>query len=235
MISLARDVLRPVLELVYPTYCGGCGGQGDALCRACLDSFRPVDRTGTCPVCGRWTGEAVECGACITDPALFERGHFGYVFEGPVRKALHAFKFRGRKDVGRALVRTLEEQITSMASDFDLIVPLPVTEKRLRARGFNQSFIVSVEISRMTGKPVDHRTLRKTRETQDQYTLPKKERKKNLVRAFSIEGSGEALKGKRVLLVDDLYTTGNTAREASKTITRAKTAAILFFALARTP
>ena len=77
--------------------------------------------------------------------------------------------------------------------------------------------------------------MRKTRETQDQYTLPKKERKKNLVRAFSIEGSGEALKGKRVLLVDDLYTTGNTAREASKTITRAKTAAILFFALARTP
>ena len=205
------------------------------LCRACLDSFCPVDRIGTCPVCGRWTGAAVECGACIIDPALFEQGHFGYVFEGPVREALHAFKFRGRKDVGRALVQTLEELITSMASDFDLIVPMPVTEKRLRARGFNQSFIVSEEISRITGKPVDHHTLRKTRETQDQYTLSKKERKKNLVRAFSIEGSGEALKGKRVLLVDDLYTTGNTAREASKTIARAKTGAILFFALARTP
>ena len=232
---MARDVLKPVLELVYPTYCGGCGRQGDVLCRACLDSFCPVDRIGTCPVCGGWTGAAVECGACIIDPAFFERGHFGYLFEGPVREALHAFKFRGRKDVGRALVQTLEDLITFMASDFDLIVPMPVTEKRLRARGFNQSFIVSEEISRITGKPVDHHTLRKTRETQDQYTLPKKERQKNLVRAFSIEGSGEALKGKRVLLVDDLYTTGNTAREASKTIARAKTGAILFFALARTP
>ena len=49
---------------------------------------------------------------------MFERGHFGYVFEGPVREALHAFKFRGRKDVGRAFVQTLEEQITSMAFDF---------------------------------------------------------------------------------------------------------------------
>jgi ComF family protein len=235
LISLARDVLKPVLELVYPTYCGGCGRQGDVLCRACLDSFRPVDRIGACPVCGRWTGAAVACGACLTHPASFGRGHFGYVFEGPVREALHAFKFRGRKDVGRALVQTLEERITSMASDFDLIVPLPVTEKRLRARGFNQCFIVSEEISRITGKPIDHRTLRKTRETQDQYTLPKEERKKNLVRAFSIEGPGEALRGKRVLLVDDLYTTGSTAREVSKTIARAKTRAILFFALARTP
>ena len=71
--------------------------------------------------------------------------------------------------------------------------------------------------------------------TRDQYALPKEERKKNLVRAFSIEGSGKALRGKRVLLVDDLYTTGNTAREASKTIARAKTKEILFFALARTP
>lgn len=186
-------------------------------------------------MCGRWTGAAVECGECIAHPASFERGYFGYVFEGPVRKALHAFKFRGRKDVGRALVQTLEERITSMASDFDLIVPLPVTEKRLRTRGFNQSFIVSEEISRITGKPIDHRTLRKTRETQDQYTLPKEERKKNLVRAFSIGGSGEALRGKRVLLVDDLCTTGNTARAASKTMARAKTGAILFFALARTP
>ena len=235
MISLERDLLKPVLELVYPTYCGGCGGQGDVLCKACLDSFRPVDGIEACPVCGRWTGSAVECGACIVNPAPFERGSFGYVFEGPVREALHAFKFRGRKDVGRALVRTLEERIVLMASDFDVIVPLPVTEKRLKSRGFNQSFIVSEEISRITGKPIDYNTLRKTRETRDQYTLPREERKRNLVRAFSIEGSGEALGGRRVLLVDDLYTTGNTAREASKTMARAKTKAILFFALARTP
>jgi len=230
-----RDVLKPVLELVYPTYCGGCGGQGDVLCKACLSSFRPVDGIASCPVCGRWTGSDLECGACATNPPKFERGCFGYLFEGPLREAIHAFKFRGRKDVGRALVGTLEERIAPMSADFDVIVPLPVTEKRLRSRGFNQSFIVSEEISRITGKPIDYRTLRKTRETQDQYTLPREERKRNVVRAFSIEGGKEALRGRRVLLVDDLYTTGNTAREASKTLSKAKTEAILFFALARTP
>ena len=235
MISLARDVLKPVLELVYPTYCGGCGTQGDVLCKACLSSFRPVDGIASCPVCGRWTGTALVCGACATNPPMFERGCFGYLFEGPLREAIHAFKFRRRKDVGRALVRTLEEWIASMAADFDVIVPLPVTEKRLSSRGFNQSFIVSEEISRITGQPIDYRTLRKTRETLDQYTLPREERKRNVVRAFSIEGGNGALRDKRALLVDDLYTTGNTAREASKTLSRAKTKAILFFALARTP
>jgi ComF family protein len=230
-----RDVLNPVLELIYPTYCGGCGAQGDVLCRACLDSFVPVDEKVTCPVCGRWIGETIECGECITDPKRFERGYFGYIFEGPVREALHAFKFQGRKDVGRAIVRTLKERVASIGDAFDLIVPLPVTEKRLKARGFNQSYIVSEEISRITGKPIDYRTLRKIRETRDQYTLSKGERAKNLVRAFALEGAGLGARGKRVLLVDDLYTTGNTAREASKTLLRAKTKGILFFALARTP
>ena len=136
--------------------------------------------------------------------------------------------------MGRALVRTLKERIASMGDAFDLIVPLPVTEKRLRARGFNQSYIVSEEISRITDKPIDYRTLRKIRETRDQYTLSKGERAKNLVRAFALEGAGRGVSGKRVLLVDDLYTTGNTANEASKTLSRAKTKGILFFALART-
>ena len=235
MISLVRDVLGPVLELVYPTYCGGCGSQGHVLCQACLDAFSPVDEQLTCPVCGRWTGTAIECGSCASSRTYFERGFFGYAFEGPVREALHAFKFQGRKDVGRALVRTLEKRIASIGRTFEFIVPLPITEKRLKERGFNQTFIVAEEISRITGKPIDYRTLRKARETLDQYTLSLEERKKNLVRAFALDSSKERLKGKRALLVDDLYTTGNTAREAAKTLMRAKTKAVLFFALARTP
>ena len=230
-----RDVLGPVLELVYPTYCGGCGSQGHVLCQACLDAFFPVDERLCCPVCGRWTGTAMECGSCASGRTYFEQGFFGYVFGGPVREALHAFKFQGRKDVGRALVRTLERRIASIGHTFDVIVPLPITEKRLKERGFNQTFIVAEEISRITGKPIDYRTLRKARETLDQYTLSLEERKKNIVRAFALDRSKDRLKDKRVLLVDDLYTTGNTAREAAKTLMRAKTDAVLFFALARTP
>ena len=157
---------------------GGAAGKGDVLCRTCLDAFVPVDEASACPVCGRPIGKAVECGACITEGKLFERGYFGFSFEAPLREApLHAFKFKGRKDVGRALVRALEGRIVAFQDAFDIIVPLPVTEKRLKARGFNQSFIISEEIGRMAGKPVDSSTLRKVRETRDQYTLSKEEEK----------------------------------------------------------
>jgi ComF family protein len=230
-----RDILDPVLELIYPTYCGGCGEQGDVLCESCLDAFVPVDESTACPLCGRWTGTAVECGACITHPRHFTRGYFGFSFEGPLREALHAFKFEGRKDVGRALVRTLGKRISGIRDAFDVIVPLPVTEKRLKKRGFNQSFIISQEISRIVGKPIDYSTLRKIRETQDQYTLSKEERKRNIARAFGLKGKAGDLRGKRVLLVDDLFTTGNTASEACRTLKGAKPEALLVFALARTP
>ncbi len=230
-----REVLNPVFELLYPTYCGGCGGQGDVLCRNCADAFVSIDEGNTCLSCGRWIGKTVVCGACITHPKHFSRGHFGFSFEGPLREALHAFKFQGRKDVGRALVRTLTGKICGLKDTFDVIVPLPVTEKRLRKRGFNQSFIISEEISHIAEKPIDYSTLRKIKETQDQYMLSKKERKGNVARAFDLKGTMGNLKGKRLLLVDDLFTTGNTATEAARTLKRAKPEGILFFALARTP
>jgi ComF family protein len=227
-------LLKPVLELVYPTYCGGCGREGNLLCGECTRSFIALDGPAVCPVCGRWTESDAPCGECTIHRPPFERGFYGFSFEGALREAIHAFKFEGRKDVGRALVRMVHERIASVACAFDVVIPLPVTEKRLKERGFNQSFIIAEEISRLTGKPLDHGTLRKARETGDQYTLSKKERKGNIRGAFSLEGGGR-LKDRRLLLVDDLYTTGATAREASKTLLRAKPRNVLLFALARTP
>ncbi len=148
---------------------------------------------------------------------------------------MHAFKFQGRKDVGRAVVRTLAERIGEFADAFDLVIPLPVTEKRLRQRGFNQSFIICEEISRLTGKPIEYEVLFKIRETSDQFTLSREERKRNVRGAFAARTGGGQLKDGRALLVDDLYTTGSTASEACKALLSLKPREVLFFALARTP
>jgi ComF family protein len=174
------------------------------------------------------------CGRCIDEKNLFEEGLYGFYYEAKLRDAIHAFKFSGRKDVGRCLVRLVEKKIVAFSTKFDSIIPLPVTEKRLKERGFNQSFIISEEISKMTGKPVHHSMLRKIKETKDQYTLSKEERKKNIRGAFSLVDKVN-LKGKRVLLVDDLYTTGQTAREATRVLYKGKAENVVFFALARTP
>jgi ComF family protein len=234
LINLAREAFASVLEIVYPMYCGGCGRQGDVLCDACRESFIAIDTGGVCPVCGRWIGKRLKCGECISHPKYFEQAYYGFSFEGPAREAMHAFKFEGRKDVGRAMVRACEEKIRSFSSDFDLIVPLPVTERRLKKRGFNQSFIISEEISRITGTTINYWSLAKVKETQDQYTLSKEERKRNIKGVFETR-KNTGMKGKRILLVDDLYTTGSTVQEASKALLRVKPETILVFALARTP
>ncbi len=234
MPSLLRPILKSVLELIYPVYCGGCGREGEALCSACRDSFVALDGFFVCPRCGRWTGSDAVCGECMAHPPRFTRGFYAFSFEGPMREAIHAFKFRGRIDVGRALMGLCRERIASFADAFDLAIPLPVTEKRLRRRGFNQTFIMAEEISRCTGVPIDCRTLVKTKESEDQYMLSKEERKRNIRGVFSVK-DGRSLAGKRLLLVDDLYTTGNTAAEASRVLLGAKAKEVLFFALARTP
>ncbi len=204
------------------------------LCHACMQSFIALESPFVCPSCGRRTGSDALCGGCITHPPYFTRGFYMFSFEGPLREALHAFKFGGRIDVGRALMRMGRTRIASHAGAFDVVIPVPVTSTRLKQRGFNQSFIIADEISRMTDAPVDYGTLVKAKETEDQYMLSKEERKRNIRGAFSLKDA-HSLAGKRLLLVDDLYTTGNTAREACRTLLRTRARQVLFFALARTP
>lgn len=174
------------------------------------------------------------CGKCLSEKNLFQEGLYGFYYENKLRDAIHSFKFSGRKDVGRYMVGLVEKKIVAFSFRFDCIIPLPVTEKRLKERGFNQSFIIAEEISRMTGKSIYHSILHKTKETRDQYSLSKDERKKNIKGAFSLTNNS-LIQGKKVLLVDDLYTTGQTAREAARILLRGKAESVVFFALARTP
>jgi len=233
LITKAHNLMRGVMDLLYPLRCGACGINGYVLCKECVDTFLVVDEETTCPMCGMPVGVRSMCGKCLLDKNLFEEGIYGFYYDNRLRDAIHSFKFSGRKDVGKYLVGLVDTKITGSSSRFDCIVPLPVTNRRLKERGFNQSFILAEEISKMTGKPVYHSALLKTKETRDQYSLSKGERKKNVRNAFSL-AEDASIKGKRVLLVDDLYTTGHTAREAAQTLLRGKAGAVLFFALART-
>ena len=147
---------------------------------------------------------------------------------------MHAFKFNGRKDIGRRLVSLLKEKILSLAGSFDCVVPVPVTEKRLKERGFNQSFIIAEEIAKIAGREIGHSVLLKKKDTKDQYSLTREDRKRNVKGVFAVQDR-EKIRGKRILLVDDLFTTGYTAREAALTLLRSHAGEVRFFALARTP
>ncbi len=172
------------------------------------------------------------CGECIVEERGFREGHYGFYFENRLRDAIHAFKFQKRKDVGRYLVSLIREKVAALSEKVDAIIPVPITEKRLRERGFNQSFIIGEEISGITGCPVLHATLLKTRETKDQYSLSKDERRTNIKGVFAVKDK-ISIQGKRLLLVDDLFTTGYTVREASRVLLKAGAAEVIVFALAR--
>ena len=228
------DHFRSAVEIIYPRLCGGCGFPGSTLCVNCRNLFRRVEAGSSCPFCGRWVTTPSVCGACIESHPPFERGYYGFYFEGPLREALLSFKFKGRKDVGRLLIRLLEDELKVMREEFDVIVPLPVTEKRLKERGFNQSYVMAEEIGAITARPIGPSSLYKQKETKDQYTLSREERRKNVRGVFAVRGA-EAIRDKRILLVDDLMTTGNTVREASRMLLSGSAKAVVVFALARTP
>jgi ComF family protein len=230
-----HNLFKALLDIFYPLYCGGCNAaSGSILCDECIDTFRTVEDEKTCPTCGRLIGKSVLCGACMEEKRAFHRGYFGYYFEGRLRDVIHAFKFNGRVDAGKYLVHLLKEKLNTMAKEIDCIVALPVTEKRLKERGFNQSFIIGEEIAKMTGKEIYPSVLVKTRQTQDQFALSRKERKKNISGVFAVKNSHK-ISGKKVLLVDDLFTTGYTAQEAARSLLKSSAKEIIFFALARTP
>jgi len=230
-----HSLFKTLLDIFYPLYCGGCNAAtGSILCKDCVDTFRSVEEEKTCSICGRLIGKSVLCGACMKEKQAFRKGYFGYYFEGRLRDVIHAFKFNGRIDAGKHLVHLLKEKFDTMAKEIDCIIPLPVTEKRLMERGFNQSFIIGEEIAKITGKEIYPSVLVKTRQTKDQFALSRKERKKNISGVFAVKNSHQ-ISGKTVLLVDDLFTTGYTAQEASRSLLKSSAKEVIFFALARTP
>jgi ComF family protein len=144
-----------------------------------------------------------------------------------LKEALHLLKFSSIKRLSRPLGLLLAGL---QMPEADFIVPVPLSSRGLRKRGFNQTLLISRTLSMTTGMPLSTGFLYKKRETPPQVSLPRRERLLNLKGAF---GTRERLNGERVLLVDDVVTTGATARECSRAILKAGASEVFVTALAR--
>ena len=150
-------------------------------------------------------------------------------------KAVHLYKYQGKAPVGNSLGILLAEFAKGWwkgNKDDHLIVPVPLSPKRLRQRGFNQSLFLAKHVARATGIPVDYMSLRRSKDTQPQSLLKRDDRKKNVKNAFTVLGSG--LKGKKVILVDDVATTGSTLNECAKALSKSGAKEVQCMVLART-
>lgn len=241
MLSGLRAELRGLLDLLLPAACPLCGGspeQGatEVLCAACLDGIHPPD-SACCPRCALPYplpfGHDHLCEDCLRhEPPFLWTRCLGW-YEGTLRQAVQRFKYHGAvhldRPLGRLLATSLEQARTSFRPD--LLIAVPLCRQRLRERTYNQSLLLARELGRHWRLPAPSRQLRRVRPTPPQQGLTARERRRNLKGAFAL---AEPLDGERVLLVDDVMTTGATARECGATLLAGGASAVAVAVLART-
>jgi len=217
----------------------GNGGLGpDLLCRFCRSAWTPI-RSPLCPDCGRaFDGAGPEdhpCGDCLAAPRRFDSARAVGRYDGALRAVIHRFKYHGQVGLAPALARAMTRTAAAAwpGERFDAIVPVPLHHRRLRRRGYNQAELLARGLSDGLGIPVVPHALVRIRPTQPQSGLGAADRVRNLAGAF-IKGSGAAITDARVMVVDDVYTTGTTADAAARVLRAAGAARIHVLTVART-
>ena len=219
---------RFLLDGLLPRLCPGCGAERVEerwICLACRRRFRPGPLAGFCPVCRRESrGEDPRAGLRCLDP----EHAWGVVVAAfrmadPVDRILHAFKYEGRRDLARPLGRLLARGL--LPDPTTLVVPLPLHRVRRRERGYNHAEDLARVAARVWRCPLAPELLERGRATRVQARLTGEDRLRNLAGAFRVPDPGEVA-GERILLVDDVATTGATLVEAAEALRRAGARAV---------
>jgi ComF family protein len=179
-------------------------------------------------------GEGYLCGPCLREKRYFEVHRSSGLYEGALKEAIHTFKYGGVFSLVRFLGDLLQPTLQTLAREYplDVMIPVPLHIRRLRERGFNQALLLVKELNRRIEISYEGRVLKKIKDTPVQSSLKKRERRKNLTGVFQVKDM-KALKGKSVVLVDDVYTTGATVNECSRTLLKAGAERVAVLTVAR--
>ncbi len=190
-----------------------------------------------CPVCGKiYKGgiKGVLCKDCRKKPKPWDKIGFFGVYQGLLKELILSYKFKNRlflsMILGELLIKAYDDHLSSTPTD--MIVPVPIYKDRLRQRGFNQSLELAKYLKKYTNKIIDYKSLKKIRPTLPQVELNYEKRWENLRGAFWADA--KKFKGKRVLLIDDVYTTGATVFMCSKTLKKAGADKVYILVIAKT-
>ncbi|HPC02241.1 MAG TPA: ComF family protein [Syntrophales bacterium] len=240
---MIRSSLASLARLVFPEVCPLCQSlreesPEEVFCTSCADSL-PLVRPPLCIRCGlpfpAGEGENHLCGECLVSPPPFSWARALGRYETGLLDGIHRFKYRRAIRIGEGLGRLMAEipmEGGPVLSSFDRVLPVPLHPARLRERGFNQSAVLAGAVSRRISLPLDLFSLRRIRDTKPQISLNGAERERNVRGAFSV-ARPPAVEGEKILLVDDVYTTGNTLREAARALLRGGASEVAVLTAAR--
>ena len=232
-------VWRAGLDTLFPPTCLSCRAATDrlgALCPACWSQMRFIER----PFCDRLgtpfeheMGEGVLSSQAVSDPPVFRRARAVARFEdGPSRRLVHRLKYSDRADLARPLGAWMARAGADILADADVVTPVPLHVTRLWRRRFNQAALLGREVARQSGKPFEPDLLLRVKASTSQVGLTREQRAQNVQGAFRARADA-AVRGRRIVLVDDVLTSGATANAAARALLRAGAAEVDMLVFAR--
>jgi ComF family protein len=173
------------------------------------------------------------CGRCIMDEFYFERARSIAFYDGLLKDILHKFKYEGKLSLGRILSSVLIQNLPADLDMPDIVIPVPLHIDRLRKREYNQSVILGEKLAKYLSTSFDPFVLRRVRDTKPQFEIRgDADKRRNVKGAFAVE-KGDRIKGRSVLLVDDIFTSGSTINECSRVLLKTGVASVQVLTLAR--
>ncbi|MDR1827069.1 MAG: ComF family protein [Methylobacteriaceae bacterium] len=235
-------VASAVLNLLYPPCCLVCKtpvDEADSLCPACWRQMRFIEA----PFCPRSgvpftfdTGEGLVSPTALADPPEYNRARAGVLYVGTARTLVHQLKYHDSHNLAPGMARIMAHAGRELLAEADVLIPVPLHYTRLWKRRFNQAAILARHISALSGKPCDMFSLRRVRHTAPQFSRTRAQRRDNVRAAFQVaDERRDNVRGKRVVLIDDVLTTGATVNAAARGLLRAGATAVDVLTFALTP
>ena len=237
-------LIRHAVRFFLPADCATCGvplttDPVPLFCTTCWETIAPL-KLARCSQCDRPLPSPValtyspthRCHHCTIRPPAYVKAWTLYPYLPPLQEAICLFKYRGKVSLAKPLGR-LMLNVLPAALEADLVIPVPLHPTRLREREFNQSLLLADQVATHLHLPLLFSNLVRTVPSEPQSTLSRKERIKNLRRAFAVR-QPQLIAQKRILLIDDVFTTGTTMNECAKVLRKAGADAVFALTLART-
>jgi ComF family protein len=234
-----RGALALVADLLLPPVCISCRKRAGAHGLLCGDCWARIDFIAP-PLCLKLgvplpydTGEPSLSAAAIADPPVYDRARAAARYSSTMRDLIQSFKYGDRHEGVPLFGRWMATAGAELLADADTIVPVPLYRSRLWSRRFNQSAMLAQEVGKLTGVPVDCFLLARVKRTHSQVGLTAAQRRKNVAGAFRVTAAKGAMRATRVVVVDDVITTGATAEACARVLKGAGAASVDILALAR--